>query len=66
MQDKNSETKGLDDSSLVIVTTPEYVKDSIKKAIEKHVLSRNHPDATLQDKGFVILSNDVGSDSETN
>ncbi|MDE9431240.1 phage tail protein [Xenorhabdus bovienii] len=66
MQDKNSETKGLDDSSLVIVTTPEYVKDSIKKAIEKHALSRNHPDATLQDKGFVILSNDVGSDSETN
>ncbi|WP_047686821.1 tail fiber protein, partial [Xenorhabdus sp. NBAII XenSa04] len=24
-----------------------------------------HPDATLQDKGFVILSNDVGSNNET-
>ncbi|WP_425330521.1 tail fiber protein [Xenorhabdus budapestensis] len=65
MQDKKPETKALDDSSFVTVTTPEYVKDSIKKAIEKHALSRNHPDATLQDKGFVILSNDVGSNSET-
>ncbi|WP_338882389.1 hypothetical protein [Xenorhabdus sp. TH1] len=23
--------------------------------------NRNHPDATLQDKGFVVLSNDAGS-----
>ncbi|MBD2813253.1 tail fiber protein [Xenorhabdus sp. Flor] len=66
MQDKKPETKALDDNSLVTVTTPEYVKDSIKEAIEKHALSRNHPNATLQDKGFVTLSNDVGSDSETN
>ncbi|CDH25915.1 tail fiber protein [Xenorhabdus bovienii] len=55
-----------EDVDFVTVPTPEYVKDSIKKAIEKHALSRNHPDATLQDKGFVILSNDVGSDSEAN
>ncbi|WP_262947513.1 phage tail protein [Xenorhabdus indica] len=60
MQDKKT-----DDSSLVTVTTPEYVQDSIKEAIEKHTLSRNHPDATLQDKGFVILSNDVGSNNQT-
>ncbi|CDH24421.1 phage tail protein [Xenorhabdus bovienii] len=65
MQDKKPDTTVLNDNNLVIVTTPEYVKDSIKEAIEEHAASRNHPDATLQDKGFVILSNDVGSDSET-
>ncbi|PHM49168.1 tail fiber protein [Xenorhabdus miraniensis] len=61
MQDKKSDTPVPEDGNLVIVTTPEYVKE----AIEEHTLSRNHPDATLQDKGFVVLSNDVGSDSET-
>ncbi|WP_244183483.1 tail fiber protein [Xenorhabdus kozodoii] len=45
----------------MIVTTPIYVKETI----EEHAQSRNHPDATLQDKGFVVLSNDTGSDSET-
>ncbi|MGJ0580226.1 tail fiber protein [Xenorhabdus bovienii] len=65
MQDKKPDTTVLNDNNLVIVTTPEYVKDSIKEAIEEHSASRNHPDATLQDKGFVVLSNDVGSDSET-
>ncbi|MEX0446098.1 tail fiber protein [Xenorhabdus sp. SGI246] len=61
MQDKELETQVLKDKGLVIVPTPEYVKETI----EEHALSRNHPDATLQDKGFVILSNDVSSDSET-
>lgn len=61
MQDKKPETQILEDDGLVVVTTPEYVKD----LIEEHAQSRNHPDATLQNKGFVILSNDVGSDSET-
>ncbi|CBJ81940.1 hypothetical protein XBJ2_1530004 [Xenorhabdus bovienii str. Jollieti] len=46
--------------------TPDYVKDSVRESIEDHAKSRNHPDATLQDKGFVTLSNDVGSDSENN
>ncbi|KLU16158.1 MULTISPECIES: phage tail protein [Xenorhabdus] len=64
MQDKKPETQALEDDGLVVVPTPEYVKDSIKEAIEEHTQSRNHPDATLQDKGFVVLSNDV-SDSET-
>jgi phage-related tail fiber protein len=50
MQDKNE----------VIVPT----MDDVKKAIEEHAESRNHPDATLQDKGFVVLSNDACSDSE--
>ncbi|PHM48243.1 phage tail fiber protein [Xenorhabdus sp. KK7.4] len=61
MQDKKPDVPVSDDSNLVIVTTPEYVKE----AIAEHAASRNHPDATLQDKGFVILSNDTGSDSET-
>ncbi|WP_323863746.1 phage tail protein [Xenorhabdus cabanillasii] len=61
MQDKKPDAPVSEDSNLVTVTTPEYVKE----AIEEHAQSRNHPNATLQDKGFVILSNDVGSDSET-
>ncbi|MCG3472495.1 phage tail protein [Xenorhabdus bovienii] len=62
MQDKKPDTITLDEDNLVVVPTPKYVKDSI----EEHAQSRNHPNATLEDKGFVILSNDVGSDSETN
>ncbi|WP_338805003.1 phage tail protein [Xenorhabdus griffiniae] len=61
IQDKKSETQFLENDGLVVVPRPEYVKD----AIEEHAQSRNHPDATLQDKGFVVLSNDIGSDSET-
>ncbi|WP_275357825.1 phage tail protein [Xenorhabdus bovienii] len=49
------------DGYFAVVPTPKYVK----KTIEEHALSRNHPNATLQDKGFVVLSNDVGSNSET-
>ncbi|WP_340613546.1 phage tail protein [Xenorhabdus thailandensis] len=44
----------------VILATREYVDDSIKK----HANSRNHPDATLKEKGFVILSSAVDSNSE--
>ncbi|WP_426578584.1 tail fiber protein [Xenorhabdus stockiae] len=65
MQDKKPEVPVSDDDNLVIVTTPKYVNESIKEAIAEHAASRNHPDATLQDKGFVVLSNDTGSDSET-
>ncbi|PHM67682.1 tail protein [Xenorhabdus stockiae] len=60
MQDNKPDVPVSDESNLVIVATPEYVKE----AIAEHAASRNHPDATLQDKGFVVLSNDV-SDSET-
>lgn len=34
-------------------------------ALKKHEQSRNHPDATLQDKGFVKLFSGVTSDSES-
>ncbi|CAM3879309.1 tail fiber protein [Xenorhabdus thuongxuanensis] len=61
MQDKKPDVIALDDDGLVVVATPEYVKE----AIAEHAASRNHPDATLQDKGLVVLSNDTGSDSET-
>ncbi|MDE9514431.1 phage tail protein [Xenorhabdus bovienii] len=45
----------------VVLATREYVDG----AIEAHAKSHNHPDATLKDKGFVILSNAVDSNSET-
>ncbi|MEX0447963.1 tail fiber protein [Xenorhabdus sp. SGI246] len=63
-QDKKSDSKVLDDNNLVVVTTPEYVKDSLKEAIEEHAKSRNHPYATQAEPGFVTLSNETGSDSE--
>ncbi|WP_422824227.1 tail fiber protein [Xenorhabdus thailandensis] len=65
-QNKKPEIKvlELEDDGLVVVATPEYVKDSIKEAIEEHAQSRNHPYATLEDRGFVTLSNDIDSDSE--
>ncbi|EAO3361908.1 phage tail protein [Salmonella enterica] len=34
-------------------------------ALRKHEQSRNHPDATTREKGFVQLSSDTNSDSET-
>ncbi|OTA19986.1 tail protein [Xenorhabdus beddingii] len=60
MQDKKPDVPVSDGCSLVIVTTPEYVKN----AIEEHAKSRNHPYATQAEPGFVTLSNDVDSDSE--
>lgn len=64
MQDKKPEIIALDDDGLVTVTTPEYVKDSIKDAIEEHAKSRNHPYATQTEPGFVTLSNETDSNSE--
>lgn len=34
-------------------------------ALRKHEQSRNHPDATTREKGFVQLSSETNSDSET-
>uniref|UniRef100_UPI000C051C16 phage tail protein n=1 Tax=Xenorhabdus cabanillasii TaxID=351673 RepID=UPI000C051C16 len=42
------------------LATRRYVRDRIRN----HAESRNHPDATLKNKGFVILSNAVDSNSE--
>ncbi|PHM37847.1 phage tail protein [Xenorhabdus innexi] len=43
------------------VATRSYVRGKIRD----HAESRNHPDATLKNKGFVILSSAVDSNSET-
>ncbi|MBC8947116.1 tail fiber protein [Xenorhabdus indica] len=64
MQDKKPDAPVSENSNLVIVTTPEYVKDSIKEAIAEHAASRNHPYATQAEPGFVTLSNETDSDSE--
>lgn len=45
----------------VVLATREYVDD----AIEAHAKSRNHPDATLKEKGLVQLSSATDSTSET-
>ncbi|WP_455871848.1 phage tail-collar fiber domain-containing protein [Serratia proteamaculans] len=56
----------------VVLATRQYVDDAIievktyvDEAIKEHAESRNHPDATLKEKGFVQLSNDANSTSET-
>ncbi|MBD2791167.1 phage tail protein [Xenorhabdus szentirmaii] len=64
MQDKKPDALVSENGNLVTVTTPEYVKDSIKEAIDKHAASRNHPYATHVEPGFVTLSDETDSDSE--
>ncbi|WP_443256045.1 phage tail protein, partial [Xenorhabdus sp. IM139775] len=49
----------------VVLATREYVDSLVTGAITVHEKSRNHPDATLKEKGFVMLSNAVDSNSET-
>ncbi|WP_340615583.1 phage tail protein [Xenorhabdus entomophaga] len=44
------------------LSTRGYVREKIKE----HAESRNHPNATLKEKGFVVLSSAVNSDNETN
>lgn len=48
------------DDSLVIAT-----EDYVNSRLKEHEKSRNHPDATLDDKGFVQLSSATDSDDET-
>jgi hypothetical protein len=47
--------------SSTVMATKEYVDDEL----EKHAKSRNHPDGTLKEKGFVQLSSATDSGSET-
>ncbi|PHM38601.1 phage tail protein [Xenorhabdus innexi] len=63
MQDKKPESIP-SRSEEVIVPTMDDVRKAIKEAIEEHIQTREHPYATLEDKGFVTLSNEVESDSE--
>ncbi|MCG3461654.1 tail fiber protein [Xenorhabdus bovienii] len=61
IQNNNPDTPCPCDCDLFVVPSRNYVKESI----EEHAQSRNHPNATLQDKGFVTLSNDADSNNET-
>ncbi|MDE9538161.1 phage tail protein [Xenorhabdus bovienii] len=54
-----------DSNSSVVVPTMDDVRKAIKEAIEEHAASRNHPYATQVEPGFVTLSNETDSDSET-
>ncbi|CAD6089852.1 tail fiber protein [Escherichia coli] len=51
--------------SVVIDSGASVTRDEFEARLKKHEQSRNHPDATLKDKGFVQLSNATDSDSET-
>jgi hypothetical protein len=59
MQDKKPETKLQEDNGVIVPTM-----DDVRKAIEEHAESRNHPYATQTEPGFVTLSNETDSDSE--
>lgn len=47
----------------IVLATCGYVDDSVKTAIEAHVKSRNHPDATTSAKGFVQLADALSADN---
>ncbi len=47
-----------------VITVKNELKDYLEESIEQHEKSRRHPDATLQEKGFTILSNALTSDRE--
>ncbi|HBQ3194737.1 TPA: phage tail protein [Klebsiella pneumoniae] len=57
------------DSDIVLATTEDIiavsneVKDYTDSQLSGHAKSRNHPDATLEEKGFVRLSSATDSDS---
>lgn len=58
------------DSGIVLATTEDIitvsneVKDYTDSQLGEHAKSRNHPDASLEEKGFVRLSNATDSDSD--
>ncbi|PHM65675.1 phage tail fiber protein [Xenorhabdus stockiae] len=58
----NAVTLKIDPS--VVLATREYADTVVAKAISEHEKSRRHPDATLKEKGFVVLNNATDSNSE--
>ncbi|EON2412479.1 phage tail protein, partial [Escherichia coli] len=54
-------TVALTVDNTMVMATVDYVNDKLKE----HEQSRRHPDASLTAKGFVQLSSDTNSDSET-
>ncbi|WP_323867862.1 phage tail protein [Xenorhabdus szentirmaii] len=56
-----SDVQSLIDWKPSSIATHRYVREKIKI----HEESRDHPEATLKEKGFVVLNSDVGSNSES-
>ncbi|HBY9650973.1 TPA: phage tail protein [Klebsiella pneumoniae] len=60
----------LNDPGVVVATVEDVIKvgsetrDYTDTQLSEHAKSRNHPDATLKEKGFTRLSNAINSDSE--
>ncbi|HHC2979407.1 TPA: phage tail protein [Klebsiella pneumoniae] len=60
----------LNDPGVVVATVEDVIKvgsetrDYTDNQLSEHAKSRNHPDATLKEKGFTRLSNAINSDSE--
>ena len=60
----------LNDPGVVVATIEDVIKvgsetrDYTDNQLSEHAKSRNHPDATLEEKGFTRLSNAINSDSE--
>ncbi len=60
----------LNDPGVVVATVEDVIKvgsetrDYTDNQLGEHAKSRNHPDATLEEKGFTRLSNAINSDSE--
>ncbi|HAT2180383.1 TPA: phage tail protein [Raoultella ornithinolytica] len=58
------------DPGIVLATVEDVInagneaRDYADEQLSEHASSRDHPDATLTEKGFTRLSNDTGSDSE--
>lgn len=55
----------LEVSSNITLVTTEQLTQEITGEISEHEKTRNHPDATLKEKGFVQLSSATDSDNET-
>ncbi|WP_395166106.1 phage tail protein [Klebsiella pneumoniae] len=60
----------LNDPGVVVATVEDVIKvgsetrDYTDNQLSEHAKSRNHPDATLEEKGFTRLSNAINIDSE--
>ncbi|MEZ7213866.1 phage tail protein [Klebsiella spallanzanii] len=47
-----------------VINAGNEIKDYADEQLSEHAKSRNHPDASLNEKGFTRLSNAINSDSE--
>ena len=47
-----------------VINAGNGIKDYTDEQLGEHAKSRDHPDASLDDKGFTRLSNDIDSDNE--